>query len=179
MLFFSPILLTNVTSSLSYPIYSLSEDLIEEAGSYWIVDSANINSPYNGKLEKPDGAGGFISWTVTDVSERYDNVAQKIDLSDGYRVDTGWIPIANEVWVITAVYALIVGVSYSIYSLHYKGDLTCDIYLGDQDNAFPDTPTYTAVPYTPPTESWKIEEEPPAILTVTSVIYDMTTINTI
>jgi len=152
------------------PIYLLEEPLYEIAGYYWLVNSAEgATTKYYGKLCNASGG----TWTTTEVAERYDTVNKTIDLSDGYYVDTGWTPPQYSEWSMSGIYDIVFDVSYEIYFIDYDGDGHADVYLGDSVNPVPSTPTYANIPYTPPSETWKIYEEAPSIIFPTIITYTM------
>jgi len=155
------------------PIYLLEEDLYEIGGYYWLVNSAvGATTKYYGKLCNASGG----TWTTVEVAARYDKEAKTIDLSDEYYIDTGWIAPTVTTWAISGIYD-IGDSSYSMYSLAYSGSSTIDVYLCESGESFPVTPTYSAVPYTPSEETWKIHEEPPSVIYPTIIEYTMATFN--
>ena len=166
------------TVTLVAPVYEMNTAAIQSNLEYWLLNSASSGSVYNGRLCNASGG----AWSLTEVNARYDYTRSTIDLSDGYYIDTGWKPSVSEEWSISGIYNVIMGVSYDIYVIHYKGATNLsDIYVYSSTHGdFPVTPTYIDVPYIPDnTETWKIHEEPPSIIDVQSIIYDMSTFNTI
>jgi len=153
----------------------MNEDLIKIGDYYYLENSASSGSEYRGKLCNASGG----AWTEAEVTARYSK-NKKIDLSVDYYIDSGWIAPAGSDWAEYGAYN-IGSNSYDMFVLDYdKTASELDIYLySSSEETFPTTPTYSNVPYNPPTETWKIYEEPPAIIYISEIIYDMTTFNTI
>jgi len=154
------------------PIYLKNSPAIETGGFYWLENTSASGAMFNGKLCNAISE----TWTLAELNSRYNYENRTVDLSDGYYIDTGWIPSSSSSWNIKDAYNIVYG-GYDMYTISYNGDSTADIYRGDQDNPFPSTPQGDDVSYTPPTTSWKIYKEPPSIIFSSQIIYDMSTFN--
>ena len=179
MLTFSPLFLKGKSGVGAFvpPIYNLTESIIFANNYYWVVNSANGLTTGHGKLCKADGS----TWSSAEVAARYTPEEGLLDLSSGYYIDTAWEPVESESWNISAIYNVIIGTSYSIYTIRYKGSNIADIYLyNSSEESFPVVPTYTDITFSAPAGVWKIYEEPPVgVLYPAEIEYTMGVFNII
>lgn len=157
----------NVLKPLVSPVYLMTEPLIDR---YKLKDSANSRSTYNGLL-KYVGDG-----TEPADEPYYPTIAEypqdgTIDLTENGNgkgtkyIDHVWIAPADEEWTIQGKYNL-----NDAYTIHYKGNYTCDIYLSVDGGAFVLSESDKA--YTPPVDSWKTYSVPPEIV-VSNLLNDV------
>lgn len=159
------------------PTYLLTEDIVVDNGDYFVNNSSTSDILYDGVLEhalqstQPEGT----PWLPT--SPQYpENGTIDLNVASGEgirQIDTQWTPPSNTEWLFMGCYDVVVEVSYKMYAIHYNGDNTCDIYLGDDDTEL--TLTYSDVPYTPTLGTYKILKDPPEILDFTEIVYTMGT----
>jgi len=142
-------------ASSNPPSYDFSQALIESGGFKYVDDIANVPTDYNGKLLNDDD-------TAYNPSSAQYPEDGTIDLSGGKKINTGWEAPSDETWSIGGIYDVVMGVSYKIYVIDYKGDNTCDIYLGDHETEV--TLSESGKSYTPPSGDWIFYELPPAII---------------
>jgi hypothetical protein len=135
-----------------------------------LENSSPSGTAYRGKLEYTGNAGGANAgdaWTPTAADYPRTGIIDLGDKRNGYgtkRINTGWIPSATSEWVFRGAYDVDMGAKYKMYSIHYLGNNTADIYLGDESTPFPSTPNMAGVAYTPPTTPWMINNYPPSII---------------
>lgn len=163
------------------PIYLLTEPLGGALGQYWVENSSASGDIFDGLLEHTgDSDPEGTPWSPINNLELYypeDGTINLIVQGNGTRqINTQWVAPADEEWVMSGIYNVVLGASYDMYAIHYNGDNTCDIYLGS--NTVPIALAYSGVSYTPPTGTWKIYNEPPSIITdMSEIIYNMDTFN--
>jgi len=179
---FSPQSVTNNSTQTSQssipPVYSMTEELSVVSGVYYLHNSADSGTIYDGKLCKPNGD----PMTETEANARYNSSEGTIDLSDDYYVDTQWIESDTADWNITGNYDVISGSSFKSYNIDFDFSAsTVDIRLIDQDDEeFPEDPTYADVAYTPNTSStWKITENAPDIIYPSKLTFEMDSYTTV
>jgi len=178
MITFSPLFIGRNMSggTIVPPIYNFTEDIIFYDSYYWVENSAQGITSGHGKLYK----SGDISWSSADVTARY-AMPGTIDLSPNgdYWINTGWIAPTDEEWSISGIYNVVMGVSYDGYTIRYKGDGTCDIYIWSSTKEVPLVPTYSDIAYTPPVTNLIIYDEPPSVIFPTEIEYTMGVFNTV
>ena len=140
-------------STIGQPIYNLTETLVDNGGYKWLVDDTG---EYNARLEKIADGTPFIP-----SSAEYPEDGT-LELGTENQADTQWIVPERE-QTIVGIYDVNMGTSYQMYAIHYKGSGVADIYLGD--NNTPIALSESDKVYTLPTESWKLLETPPDIIT--------------
>ena len=161
------------TGLLTPPIYNLTEILVNP---YTIENSSPSGTLFNGILEYvgnstyPEGT----LWYPTSAQYPQDGRIRLYTAGQGYnRINTQWIAPSNSPWTLTGVYNVVKGVSFDMYALHYNGAGYLDLYLADQDNVFSEPATFSGIPYTPPTETYKITDGAPSIVYATEIEYTM------
>lgn len=164
MITYSPMIFGNINSVVlgTAPKYELTEAIRVEGIYSYVKDS---NGDHDGKLlNRSDGS----PWTpTTGVGGEYPGNGT-IDLTGGVSgryIDTEWIAPRYSSWGMYGIYNVIMGSSYDMYLIDYKGNDIADVFLYNSDTVdFPNIPTYNNVPYIPPIDTWKIYEEPPTII---------------
>lgn len=151
----------------------------------FLYNSSASNSLFNGRLEYVgDGTEAegtpWLPFDQAEIETRYirNSTISLIDL-DGkgsLRNNSQWTPPIDVEWTITGVYDVVIGSSYKIYSIHYKGNDLMDIYHGDQN--IPLAITHENIGFTPPQTAWLFKEGYPDVLTIDGIIYNMDSFHT-
>lgn len=125
----------------------------------YVFNSSSSGETYNAKCLN---ASDDSEWTPSVSEYPQDGTIDLSGGTSGRYLDTGWEAPQNTEWTMSGIYNVVMGVSYDMYSIHYKGNQTCDIYLGSSTEDL--VLSESDKDYTPPTGNWIIEEEPPAII---------------
>ncbi len=140
------------------PVYLMTEAVNTWGGFYWLVNSAEDATMYEGKLCNASGD----TWTYEELSARY-NQDGVIDLSDDYYIDTGWTPSPTREWTITAAYNVVMNETFDTYSMHYYYDgsnWVVDMWYGNQETELALLEQNTGLSYTIPSGTYKIVNNP-------------------
>ena len=132
-------------------------------GYYYVFDEST--QTYTGKLL--NNVGG--SWTSQEVSARIDIDRNTVDLSGDYSIEcTAWEAPQTEEWNLTG-FVEVTTSSYQMYTIHYLGDNTADIYFGSEDTSL--SLLEAAKAYIPPTGNYIITNDLPDVVTPPAPIY--------
>lgn len=169
-------LLANIT-------YLMTETLVNGGGYEYFYNSGSSGATNNGRIvHTGDGSKSEDqAWTFNSNQYPENGTVDMTKQGDGFgsvKGQTNWIAPVDSEWTVSGIYDVTMDILYKMYVIHYNGDETADIYLGDQSTPLTATPTYSNVPFTPPLTQWEFGDGAHALIYATIIEYDMSSFYT-